>query len=207
MRTAEFPAHVEVTVLDLADFDLPLLDEPTPPMAHQYTHRHTRAWARAVDAVDGFVFVTPEYNHGIPGALKNALDYLYREWNDKAAGFVSYGSAGGFRAAEQLRLVMGELRIADVRGQVGLSLADDFDSAGRPAPRAFHRDHLAEMVEQLAGWSTALAALRSGRLDAADGQAPIAGLVGPRAPGNREHPVTWDHEADSLYPDFRARAR
>jgi NAD(P)H-dependent FMN reductase len=104
------------------DFDLPLLDEPVPPSMGQYSQPHTKAWAAKIDSFDGYVFVTPEYNHGISGALKNAIDFLYREWNNKAAGFVGYGSAGGVRAVESLRLVMGELQVADVRNQVMLSL-------------------------------------------------------------------------------------
>ena len=102
-------------LVDIKDFDLPLLDEPMPPAAGKYSQPHTRAWAAKVASFDAYVFVTPEYNHGPSGALKNAIDYLYREWNNKAAGFVGYGSAGGTRAVEQLRQVMGELMVADVR--------------------------------------------------------------------------------------------
>jgi NAD(P)H-dependent FMN reductase len=203
-RTAKFRAGVEVEILDLAEFALPLLDEPVPPaMAEHYTQEHTRRWAAAVDAVDGFLFVTPEYNHAIPGALKNALDFLHREWNDKAAGFVSYGSAGGVRAVEQLRLVMGELRVADVRAQVSLNLVDDFDSAGLPAPREFHHDALADLVDQLTGWSAALAALRGGQFAGAGEESPVAAIAGPRAPRSGGQALTWAHDADALYPDFR----
>ena len=119
----------EVALVDLADFDLPLLDE-LAPAAHgpdHYEHAHTKAWAETIGSFDAFVFVTPEYNHSMPGALKNAIDFLYREWHNKAAGFVSYGiDAGGSRASEQLRLVMGELQVADVRASVALSLMDDY---------------------------------------------------------------------------------
>ena len=96
------------TLLDLEAFDLPLLDEPLPPVRGQYHHDHTKRWSAAVSAVDGFVMVTPEYNHSTSAALKNALDYLYREWNDKAVGFVSYGGRGGTRAVEHLRLIAAE---------------------------------------------------------------------------------------------------
>src|SRR6185503_3412075 len=101
-------------------------DEPVPPSMGQYSQPHTHAWAQKIESFDGFVFVTPEYNHSTSGALKNAIDFLYAEWNNKAAGFVSYGSVGGARAAEHLRLVMGELQVADVRAQVALSLYTDF---------------------------------------------------------------------------------
>ena len=93
------------------------MDEPIPPLMGQYTKDHTKRWAAKIDSFDVFVFVTPEYNHGIPGALKNAIDFLFKEWNNKVAGFVSYGSAGGVRAVEQLRLVMAEVKVATVRTQ------------------------------------------------------------------------------------------
>src|SRR5258705_2307943 len=113
-------ADAEFELVDIADYELPLLDEHMPPMFGQYSHAHTKAWAAKIASFDAYIFVTPEYNHGISGALKNAIDYLFREWNDKACGIVSYGGIGGARAAEQLRLVMGELMVADVRAQVML---------------------------------------------------------------------------------------
>ena len=125
-------AHYDL--IDLKDQNLPLLDEPAPPSLGNYSQPHTKAWAAKIMQYDGFVFVTAEYNHGIPGALKNAIDYLYKEWNNKAAGIVSYGSAYGARAAEALRLVMGELMIADVRQQVLLSLFTDFENYSKFKP-------------------------------------------------------------------------
>ena len=86
------------------------------------TAEHTEVWSAKIDSFDDYVFVTAEYNHGVPGALKNGIDYLYKEWNNKAAGFVGYGSAGGVSAVEQLRLVMAELQVADVRAQVAVSI-------------------------------------------------------------------------------------
>src|SRR5262249_30079938 len=99
----------------IADYNLPHLDEAMPPSTGQYTKPHTKAWAAKIDSLDGFIFVTPEYNHSTSGALKNAIDFLFKEWNNKAAGFISYGSAGGARAVEHLRLVMAELQVATVR--------------------------------------------------------------------------------------------
>src|SRR2546421_5708644 len=93
----------EFELVDIKDFNLPLLDEPVPPSLGQYTKEHTKAWAAKIDSFDAYVFVTPEYNHATSGALKNAIDYLYKEWNNKAAGFVGYGSALGARAVEHLR--------------------------------------------------------------------------------------------------------
>lgn len=147
-------------VLDLARFRLPLLDEPRPA-AHggPYAHPHTRAWSSAVASFDGYVFVTPEYNRSVSGALKNALDFLYEEWHHKAAGFVSYGLAGGVRAVEHLRLVAAELKLADVRSQVALSLFEDFDG-DRFTPRPHHATVLETMLDEIITWSRALAGVR-----------------------------------------------
>jgi NAD(P)H-dependent FMN reductase len=150
----------EFEFIDLRDVNLPLLDEPVPPSMGQYSKPHTKAWSEKIKGFDGFVFVTPEYNHGICGALKNALDFLYAEWNNKAAGFVGYGSAGGVRAVEQLRLVMGELQIADVRGQVMLSLYTDFENMSHFKPAAHHEKSANNMLDQLVAWSGALKTLR-----------------------------------------------
>src|SRR6266498_2382141 len=111
---AQKRTDAEFELVDIRDFNLPLLDEPAPPSMGQYSKPHTKAWAAKINSFDAFVFVTPEYNHGICGALKNAIDFLFKEWNNKAAGFVGYGGAGGVRAVESLRLVMGELKVADV---------------------------------------------------------------------------------------------
>src|ERR1700752_4632740 len=123
---AQKRSDAEFELVDIKDFNLPLLDEPVPPIMGQYNQPHTKIWAAKISSFDGYVFVTPEYNHGISGALKNAIDFLFAEWNNKAAGFVSYGGVGGARAVEHLRLVMGELQVADVRAQVALSLFTDF---------------------------------------------------------------------------------
>ena len=151
-------AHYDL--IDLKDQNLPLLDEPAPPSLGNYSQPHTKAWAAKIAQYDGFVFVTAEYNHGIPGALKNAIDYLYKEWNNKAAGIVSYGSAYGARSAEALRLVMGELMIADVRQQVLLSLFTDFENYSKFNPNPRHEESLNAMLDQVVGWSAALKPLR-----------------------------------------------
>jgi len=152
----------EYELVDLADFDLPLLDEPMPPSLGKYSREHTKRWAATVDRFDAFVFVTPEYNHSTSGALKNALDYLYKEWNNKAAGFVSYGGAGGVRAVEQLRLIMAELQIADVRAQVSLSMIHDFENFTIFKPAPSHDASVQKMLEQLVAWGTALQSVRKG---------------------------------------------
>lgn len=152
-----------VELVDLKEFNLPLLDEPVPPSMGQYSKPHTKAWAAKVDTFDGFVFVTPEYNHGTSGALKNAIDFLYREWNNKAAGFVSYGSIGGARAVEQLRLVLAEVQIATVRSQVLLSLFTDFKDFSEFKPAERHEKSVHEVFDQVIAWSTALKVLREKR--------------------------------------------
>jgi NAD(P)H-dependent FMN reductase len=149
-------------LVDIADYNLPLLDEPVPPSMGQYRHEHTKAWAAKIASFDAYVFVTPEYNHGISGALKNAIDYLYAEWNNKAAGFVSYGSAGGARAVEHLRLVMGELMVADVRAQVMFSLFTDFENFSQFKPDPRHEGSLNTMLDQVIAWGRALKTVRTG---------------------------------------------
>ena len=150
----------QVELVDIQDYNLPLLDEPVPPAMGQYSKDHTKIWAAKIDSFDAFVFVTPEYNHGTSGALKNAIDYLYKEWNNKAAGIVSYGSMGGARAAEHLRLVMGELMVADVRAQVMLSLFTDFEKMATFKPAQHHEKSVTTMFDQLVSWGAALQNVR-----------------------------------------------
>ena len=162
-------SDAEFEVVDIQDFNLPLLDEPVPPSMGQYSKPHTKAWAAKVASFDAFVFVTPEYNHGTSGALKNAIDFLFAEWNNKAAGFVSYGLAGGARAAEHLRLACAELQIADVRQQVTLSLLTDFENYTVFRPGDYHAAMLDTLIDQVIAWGTALAPLRTASPAAACG--------------------------------------
>ena len=150
----------EFELVDIKDYDLPLLDEPLSAIFGRYSKDHTKAWSAKIASFDAFVFVTPEYNHATSGALKNAIDYLYKEWNNKAAGFVGYGGAGGTRAVEHLRLVMGELMVADVRAQVALSLYTDFEnfSVFKPAPH--HEKSVHDVLDQVIAWGGALRSLR-----------------------------------------------
>ena len=152
-------------VVDIAAFALPLLDEPLPPIMNQYSKPHTRAWAAKIASFDAFVFVTPEYNHSTSGALKNAIDFLFREWNDKAAGFVGYGGAGGTRAVEHLRLVMGEIKVADVRAQVALSMYADFENFSTFTPRPQQEAAVNAMLDDLVAWGQALQTMRTHRTD------------------------------------------
>lgn len=148
-------------LIDLLDWKLPLLDEPVPASQGKYTHQHTKDWSATIAAYDAFVFVVPEYNHGINGALKNAIDFLFKEWNNKAAGFVSYGSAGGVRAVEHLRLVMGELMVADVRTQVSLSLTHDFENHFTFKPQEKHAKTLERLFDEVINWGGALKEVRT----------------------------------------------
>ncbi len=161
LERAHARPDAEFELVDLKDYPLPHLDEPWPASAGRYAHDHTKEWAKKIASFDGFVFVTPEYNHSTSGVLKNAIDYLSAEWANKSAGFVSYGASGGVRAVEQLRLVLGELQVADVRAQVSFSLFTDFEEfrAFRPDPakeRAVHR-----MLDQVLAWAHVLRPLRA----------------------------------------------
>lgn len=147
-------------LIDLLDRKLPLLNEPLQPSEGKYTHQHTKDWSTIVSQFDAFVFVTPEYNHSMPASLKNAIDYLYKEWNHKAAGFVSYGSAGGVRAVEQLRQVMAEIKIADVQPQVVLSTAHDFENRTTFKPREQHLKSIERLLNDLILWGEAMKIVR-----------------------------------------------
>jgi NAD(P)H-dependent FMN reductase len=130
VRESVSPLRYEL--LDLAEIDLPFLDEPVVPAYGGYVHEHTLAWSRRVNGYDGFVFVFPQYNWGYPAVLKNALDFLYSEWHGKPAGIVTYGKHGGGKAAEQLRLVLAGLHMAPAGPPALLTVtAADTDSAGR----------------------------------------------------------------------------
>ena len=160
-EVAKKRADAQFELIDLAEVNLPLLDEPTPPSYGEYSKPHTKAWAARIAPLDAFVFVTPEYNHSTSGALKNAIDFLYAEWNNKVAGFVGYGSAGGTRAVEHLRLIMAELMVATVRKQVMFSLFNDFENfkTFKPGPRA--EGSVNEMLDQVITWGGALKTVRN----------------------------------------------
>jgi NAD(P)H-dependent FMN reductase len=153
----------EFQLLDLATFNLPILDEPAPAMFDQpdaYVYGHTRAWSATVASFDGYVFVSPEYNHGASAALKKAIDFLYHEWADKAAGFIGYGYTMGARAIESLRLVMAAVQVATVRPQVGISLFTELDERGRLKPAERQESNLITMLDHVVAWSGALQVLR-----------------------------------------------
>jgi NAD(P)H-dependent FMN reductase len=159
----DVPGKVDFDLVELEDFDLPLLEEPTVPAAadRDYEVPETRAWSEAIDRYDGFVFVTPEYNHGVPAAMKNAVDVLGPEWANKAVGFVSYGSDGGVRAVEQWRTVLANLQVSDVRAQVSLLVFEDWKD-GDFTPLDRREGEVQAMLDQLVEMTEAVRTLRMG---------------------------------------------
>jgi NAD(P)H-dependent FMN reductase len=160
LANASARIDAEFEVVDIADFNLPLLDEAYPAMYQNYQNDHTKVWSAKISEFDGFVFVTGEYNHTVMPALANALSYLNVEFNNKAAGIVSYGSMGGARAAEHLRNVLSELQVAHVRNHVMFSLFTDFENFSEFKPTEQNAGTLAPMVDQLVPWTKGFAAVR-----------------------------------------------
>lgn len=158
---AQQRTDADFELVDIADFDLPMLDEPVPASMGQYNNAHTQKWAEKIATFDGYIFVTPEYNHSTSGALKNAIDFIYAEWSNKAAGLVGYGSVGGVRAVENLRLILGELQIADVRAQLAFTLADDFENYSVFTPGNQHIANAGVLFDQVVSWSNALTTVRA----------------------------------------------
>lgn len=150
----------EYELVDIADYDLPLLDEPMPAAYAQYRNDHTKAWAAKIAEFDGYIFVTPEYNHGVAPALTNALSYLNVEWANKAAGMVGYGSAMGVRAVEQLRPILSELQIAHVQKQGMFSLFTDFENFSTFKPTELQAQSVEPMFDQLLAWTEAMKGVR-----------------------------------------------
>ena len=137
-------------LIDLKSFDVPLLTTNVHPMAanKHYDSEAVQRWSDAIDRQDGFIVVTPEYNHGVPGALKNAVDSLGNEWAGKPVAFVGYGSVGGVRAIEQWRQVIANFSMTGVRAEVNLSLFTDF-TEGRATPADRHLKTLTTVFDQL----------------------------------------------------------
>lgn len=161
-RLAKERQDAEFEVLDVDDFDLDLLAEPTVPGAanREYESEKTRRWGAAVDSFDGFVFVTPEYNHSVPAAMKNAFDVLYPEWSHKSVGFVGYGADGAVRAIEHWRTIVANAHMVAVRGQVSLSLFDDF-ADGELTPLERREGELTTVFDQVVAMATSLEAQRA----------------------------------------------
>jgi NAD(P)H-dependent FMN reductase len=159
----------DVNVVDLAELDLPLLDEPSHPRLRQYIHRHTKNWSAIVDASDAFVIVTPEYNHGYPAPLKNAIDYLHMEWCDKPVGFVSYGGvSAGTRAVQQLKQVVTTLKMLAVVEAVSIPFHPQFiGEDGRVHANDIMKQAADSMLDELVRMDGALRPLREPNAQAA----------------------------------------
>lgn len=154
----------EAELVDLADFNLPVFDEPHHPRLKNYQHDHTKAWSASVAAADAFVFVTPEYNYAPPPSFVNAVDYLFSEWNHKPASFVSYGGAsGGLRAVQMEKLILTTVKVMPIPEGValpmaGLSINAETGFTATDAQAAAAKAAL----DELARWARALKGLREG---------------------------------------------
>jgi NAD(P)H-dependent FMN reductase len=155
----------EVEVADLAVLNLPIFDEPNHPRLRRYVNQHTKDWSEIVGRSDAFIFVIPEYNYGFNAATKNAIDYLHQEWQNKAAGIVSYGGvAAGTRAAQMLKQVMSALKIVPVTDSVNIPfVGEKLDEDGRLKPNEIMEGAAAAMLDELARWTQALRPLRAGQ--------------------------------------------
>jgi NAD(P)H-dependent FMN reductase len=159
---ARTQGEFEVSVVDLAAVDLPMMDEPHHPRLRRYVNRHTRDWSATVDRADAFVLVTPEYNHGYPASLKNAIDYLNEEWSGKPVGFVSYGGvSAGTRAVAQLLPVVAAIRMLPVADAVHIPFHTEFfDSEGQLQPNEIMEQAALTMLDELARTEAVLRPLR-----------------------------------------------
>lgn len=161
---------VEAELLDLRDYPLPFFDEPMSPSMIKdgaYSNEIARKWAAKIREADAFIIVTPEYNHSTSGVLKNAMDYIYAEWNNKPVGFVAYGGVGGARAVEHLRGVAVELQMAPIRNTVHIpqhwNLLDENGELKAGALGPF-QGSAAALLNQLLWWAEALKIAREQQL-------------------------------------------
>ncbi len=158
---ADQRTDVEFELVDIKEYNLPTFNEPVPAiMSQDYQAPEAKVWSEKISELDGFVFVTPEYNRAITSGLKDAIDYLYVEWNNKAAGIVSYGSSLGATAANNLRLILTVPKVATVSTQPGLSLFTDFEEMSVFKPAPFHEETVQTMLNEVVAWSTALKTIR-----------------------------------------------
>lgn len=147
-------------IVDIADFDLPVLDEPYPAAYQNYTKEHTKKFSAKIAEFDAYIFVVAEYNHTVAPALTNAISFLNAEFNNKAAGIVGYGSVSGARAIEHLRNVLSELQVAHVQRTVMFNLFTDFEEFTTFKPSEINTGQLEPMLEQLLPWAKAMNTVR-----------------------------------------------
>lgn len=159
----------EVVLVDLAVVDLPLLDEPKHPRLGEYVHAHTKRWSAMVVGADAFVFVMPEYNHGFNAPLKNAIDYLYREWQLKPVGFVSYGGlAAGTRAVQMLKPVLSALKLVPLPEAVPIpNVKQKLSEEGELRADEAMEKAASRMLDEMQRWAVTLGELRKRRAQAA----------------------------------------
>ena len=158
---AESRDGLDAELIDLRDWQLPFFKEPRSPSSGRIAEE-ALPWAEKIGQGDAYVIVSPEYNHGYSAVLKNAMDHIYREWNNKPIGFVSYGgSSGGTRAVEQLRLVAIELQMAPIREAIVIPFARSaFNDQGQPNSPALN-DRANALLNQLTWWANALKKARA----------------------------------------------
>lgn len=160
MKIASQSEDIIFNLVDVKDLGLPLLDEPVPAAAGKYEHEHTKNWAKQVGEHDGFIFVTPEYNFGMPAALKNALDFVGKEWAIKPIAFVGYGSVGAARAVQQFRSSVIDLNMVPINAQVAINLFDQLDENGEFVPTENNDKRAKSLIEKMKWWSEGLTAMR-----------------------------------------------
>ncbi|MDX6229992.1 MAG: hypothetical protein QOI76_3382 [Frankiales bacterium] len=158
---AEQHAGFAVEVVDLAEVGLPLMDEPNHPRLRAYTHEHTKAWSATIDAADAFVFVMPEYNYSFTAPLKNAIDYLFTEWQHKPVGLVSYGGvSGGLRAAQMIKQVVTTLTMMPLVEAVTIPMIHSHLQDGELVPTELMQQSATAMLDSLVRWTGAMKVLR-----------------------------------------------
>lgn len=145
----DFCKFASIKVVDIADQSLPFLDEPSPAIYGNYTKEHTKKWSALINGFDAFIFVTPEYNQSIPGVLKNAIDFLAKEWASKSAAIVCYGGGGGLRACEHLRQVLGGVKLVPIPEHLSLTLTEDFVGFKSFKPREEKQTELLTLLNSL----------------------------------------------------------
>ncbi len=153
--------NFDTHLVDLADFALPILDEPEHPSRRKYRNEHTKKWSASVNAADAFVFVTPEYNYGPPPSLLNALDYLFWEWQYKAVGLVGYGGiSGGGRSTHAIKPTIATLKMMPIPETVWLPNVYGQLKDGVFTPSEFNEQGASALLNELIKWTEALAPLR-----------------------------------------------
>ncbi|HLJ60497.1 MAG TPA: NAD(P)H-dependent oxidoreductase [bacterium] len=162
VKVAERHEAFHVTLADLAEINLPLLDEPAHPRMRQYAHEHTKAWSKLVSAADAFVLVMPEYNYFAPPALVNAVDYLLYEWSYKPAGFVSYGAmSGGVRSVQAIKPLLTSVSVMPLPVGVAIPfVSKHIDDTKTFVATDQHEQSARAMLDELRKWAAALKPLR-----------------------------------------------